>query len=527
MKTAAVAVSLLVALTAGAQVREQVTVELIEVPVYVTAPGGKPVRGLTKDAFELRIDGRRQTIDYFDAVDFAAPAPVVAQTATRAPVVVERRPARERRLYLLLFDLAYPKPAYVARAQKAAHFAVDQSNASTDLFSVATFTEHDGLQFVTSFLSDRAAIHRAIGTLSISDARDPVSIAMSANERADWIGAMNGIGGKRGGDNADMVQGGAAMQDMLQQPVFDRAEYLLTNMRVAADRLAGLEGQRHIVYLSTGFPACFIGFQPDPRCVRVFNELLDSARTSGVFVDTVDIGGIRNVWDTTTSATKVPETVQSGILAGTPLAVRQFAEASMTANEAMRTVALDTGGEYVHNRNDLGNALADLATEQQVVYILGFHRAAARSGEISVRVSGIPSGAHIAYRQGFGKAEKRTEVDALQLADILINDVPQNGVALAICADGSDVEIAIPVDEVRAQLVEETPYLDVLLYVFDEHGAAVEGMQKKIAIDDKLAPPLVVRKHLKLPPGRYVVKAITRIEGTASLGFARTDLDVE
>src|SRR5437763_13817454 len=92
---------LVLAAAAVAQVRESVTVEVVEVPVYITTADGKPIRGLTKDAFELSIDGKRTPIDYFDEVDFTAPAAGAAQTA---PAV---RPLRERRLYLLLFDLSF------------------------------------------------------------------------------------------------------------------------------------------------------------------------------------------------------------------------------------------------------------------------------------------------------------------------------------------------------------------------------------------------------------------------------------
>src|SRR5260370_41417521 len=109
------------ALSAAAQVRENVTVEVVEVPVYVTSGNNQPVLGLTRDAFELFVDGRPQPIEYFDAIDFAkVPAP-------GAPTAVER-PRRERRLYLLLFDLSFATPARIKPAQTAAEQADSHSN---------------------------------------------------------------------------------------------------------------------------------------------------------------------------------------------------------------------------------------------------------------------------------------------------------------------------------------------------------------------------------------------------------------
>src|SRR5712691_10110809 len=89
-----------IALSASAQVRESITVEVIDVPVYVIDGAGKAVRGLTRDAFTLLIDGKARPIDYFDTIDFGA---------SQQPLVADR-PKRDRRLYLLLFDLTFAVP---------------------------------------------------------------------------------------------------------------------------------------------------------------------------------------------------------------------------------------------------------------------------------------------------------------------------------------------------------------------------------------------------------------------------------
>lgn len=43
--------------TSGAQVRDNVTLEVVQVPVYVTTSDGQPVRGPTKDSFTLLVEG--------------------------------------------------------------------------------------------------------------------------------------------------------------------------------------------------------------------------------------------------------------------------------------------------------------------------------------------------------------------------------------------------------------------------------------------------------------------------------------
>jgi len=207
-------------LTSYAQVRDNVTVEVVQVPVYVTASDGQPVRGLTKDSFTLLVDGHPQPIDYFDVIDFAA--------IPGAQQAVVERPRRERRLYLFLFDITFGTPAKLVRAQKAAEQAVSHSNPTTDFFAVATYSSSRGVHFLSPFLSDRVAVTRAIFTLHGSKVQDPLGLALGSQERAQWMSAMEqgqtvsdsqeGLGDMVGGEMAEALRGGQANQDMLAVP---------------------------------------------------------------------------------------------------------------------------------------------------------------------------------------------------------------------------------------------------------------------------------------------------------------------
>ena len=74
MRRVGIALLVACAFSATGQVRENMTVEVVQVPVYVTTSDGKPVTGLKKEAFQLSVDGHPQAIDYFDTFDFAAAA---------------------------------------------------------------------------------------------------------------------------------------------------------------------------------------------------------------------------------------------------------------------------------------------------------------------------------------------------------------------------------------------------------------------------------------------------------------------
>ncbi len=519
MRTTACFFSLLLAVPAFTQVRENVTVELIEVPVYVTTTGGQPIRGLTKENFDLRVNGKAQPIEYFDAIDFASP-----REKSDAP-----RPARERRLYLLMFDRVYSYPGLLERAQIAAVDAVQRSNPETDLFAVATYTSNKGVQFVTPFLSDRVAVVRAIGTLNAGHLRDPLGLAITTAERGEWSLKLDSeddsgfVAGSRGDmadrEMASAIRGGAAAQEMSAQPAMNTVQDLLGNFEDLARRLAALEGQKHLVLFSRGFNTALLyggttaasmtsGGGIDARGIGIKNGMVNAFRAAGVFLDTIDISGMRHTGAPINAAGPSAHAFTSG------------------ADESLSMLAHETGGEFVHNQNNLKQAIAWLTSSHEVVYVLAFNRQSNRSGTIAVHVKGVPHGTNVSYRQGFGNGTPAREVDPLQFADILIHDVPQSGLTLRLNATPTALTLSLPRQEIALQVNDGKPYVDTLLYVFDQKGAAILGGEKRIDVT-QAEGPLVVRQALHLPPGHYVAKALARIVGTTSLGFARTEFTIE
>ncbi len=522
MKRLTFAVLMLLAASAFAQqLNETVNVEVIQVPVYVVGPDGSPIRGLKKDAFELYIDGYPKPIEYFDPVDVTAPAKDD-----------EPRRESERRLYLLLFDLSCASddcralPGRIVRAQKAAAAAVDRSSLDSDLFAVATYTSNRGVQFTTPFLRDRAAVRRAINTLSVSALSDPLGLAITKAERTAWMresttdisdqvnATLNTSSDLAALEMASAMIGGIANQDNVREPLKRVIEDQFANFAAVATRLGALEGQKHVLYFSQGFNSELVhgGAGPglpnpygpsgfDSRALGKMQAMFEAFRAAGVFLHSFDILGIRS--DVNTSFN----------------------------NDSLQMLAHGTGGEFVHNRNNFALAVTDLTKRQQVAYLLGFDRRDLIRGKILVKVRGVPRGTHVTYRQGFGGTAPKDHIDSLQLADIVINDLPQTGVAMSMgYTSPSAIVVAISRNDIMPQLVAGDSWIETILYVFDQAGTAVVAKQKRIEFNEEIRKqdgPIVIGQRLELPPGQYVAKAVTRIGGTNSVGFARTEFKVE
>lgn len=500
---------------AAPQHRETTTVEVVQVPVYVTTAGAS-VRGLTRDDFELRVNGRPQNIDYFDVIDFAALSP----EQTRDP--------RQRRLYVLLFDLVYSSPNSIRRARIAAERYLDTAQAS-DYFSIALFNSTHLMEIVVPFTRDRKALRRAVASFDGTSSGDPLRLTVTPAQRpvfeSDGRAEITDL--QRMGMEVELAIAAAA----------GRIENQMDALGRLAERMAPLDGYKHVVLFSNGFdssmatgvapqwrgeggleigplanPAAFHA-QPlpvsfEPRLPGSQRRMRKKFAAAGVFLDAVDVSGVRPF--------------------------------DMPSNDSLHFYTADTGGQVVEHRNNLTAAMQRLTDSQQVVYVLGFHApdTGRSQNDIAVRVTGAPRGSTIGYRESYSSvAEKVSSRDGLHLADIVINDIPQNGLTLKTSVTTEPkraiVNVALTGRELLALAGEDGKLTgEALMYVFAGQ-TSISFARKEISVDAVRARAsgldqndVAMSQPFELPPGKYTVKVLVRIEGHDALAFAREDFTV-
>ena len=322
--------ALFVAITAQAQVRETTTVEVVEVPVYVTAHNA-PVASLTRDNFELYVNGERQAIEYFDVVDYATLAP-------------ESHDVRQRRLYMLVFDLLSP-PNALQRARTAASSFVDHAEGN-ETIGIATLNLQ-GLKIVVPFSRDHLAVQRGIRDLDLTNVNDPLHLTIGPEDRSPARGRMRD----------PLVDPSLFDPELTVSEIVDNT---IANLADLADRLAGMEGQKHVVFLSAGFSGGTVHGIYDvqtngdvrsmgmlerahrrgaPQVNTMLAEHLDGLHSAysaaGVFLDAIDIAGLRPFQ-------------------------------SVLSNDSLYMLVRNTGGEVIDHRNDLHGALQILTDTHRV-----------------------------------------------------------------------------------------------------------------------------------------------------------------
>jgi VWFA-related protein len=513
----------LLAAGARAQTHEAITVQVIDVPVYVFSHG-KPILDLTKNNFELYVNGKRQTIDYFDPIEVAtsAPAPAAAKAAPAATPIAD---PRARRLFLLVFDLAYGRPAAVARARKAAAIMVDHA-LPQDFFAVATYGS-TGSNFIIPFTRNHDVIRRALLKLAPSSAHDALALSITNAERDTaeaWDPSFTaGAGGAAGEDSMAEIMAGFQPEE--RERAKSSAKDQLKDLSSIAARLKDLEGYKHVILFSEGFSSDFLSGitnnvggppQVDSAMWQAARALYDAFNAAGAHLHTVDlrIADPMNL----NEAGRTPQAAPVYV-GGKPVSTQRF---DPLANDTLFQFAAQTGGQFIHYTNDLPGALENLSTAVSTGYRLGFHPNNPKKGEnsIEVKVRNVPSGTTVSFRKGFSTTpDPRNTSDALLLADIIQNDIPQTGTPpMFSFMTRPFLDIIIP----ARQLARERGAIEdarLMLYIFDGQGNAVAYSEKKISIPKAPPSDMAIRQKLDMLPGNYVAKALLRID--KSIGFAR------
>lgn len=233
---------------------ETVDVQVINVEVFVTDPSGQPVAGLSRDDFELRLDGEIVPVSNFYAE--AGGRPQVGVSSPAAPAdssfVTEDEAAEgaaRRAHVIVLIDHSRLGASNRKRAFKALRDAIGRLGAE-DL--VAVVGVERSLVFYSDFLFDRRAVDRILDDAAGKSVRSDIG----EFERRQIFGEL-----ARGQSGGIQAQASQADQGMLISRIrayaaeeYARSVNSLRQIEQVVATLAGLPGRKAILYLGEGIP---------------------------------------------------------------------------------------------------------------------------------------------------------------------------------------------------------------------------------------------------------------------------------
>jgi len=492
-----------------------VSTQLVIQTVSVTDKDGKALTGLTADDFTVTEDNVPQTIKLFEFQkidDSVAPRTVVpAQqqfaaalqpTTTRiSPVPDGDTRYQDRRLLAIYFDMSALDPIDRFRALTAAQAFIEKEMKGPDL--VALFTYSDGsVRVRRDFTDNKDALIESIQRLLYPKDTDV------AEDTATDFGQNNG-----------------------EFNLFN-TDRQLAALQTAVNMLGALREKKSLIYFASGLSLNGVDNQAQLRAT------LNAARRANVSFYPVDARGLVATAPMGNASQKSPGGLgmYTGATAMASLRVLQRSQ------DALYTLAADTGGKALLDSNDLSLGIVRAQQAQFSYYILGYYSTNTnRDGRLrKVKVTLKDRSADLSYRESYyadkefskySTADKERQLEEAMMLGNPITDITivmemnyfrlnnaEYFVPLAVKIPGSELVLA------QKEGAERT-VIDFIWEIKDESGGTTSNNRDKVEIKLKgetagrlASSPVQYDGGFTLFPGKYTIKFLARNAETGRIG---------
>lgn len=384
---------------------DSLSVDVINVDVFVTDKKGNPVTGLTRDDFELYEDGRKVEISNFYAVDGPGDRRTALQVADlpvgqapeleKLPEVAEPTVPVDQMLHLIVYvDNLFITPFNRNTVMREVDRFLLEHTRPGDKVMLVTFDR--SLNVRQPFTEDPRLVSRALEDQLTQRAFGE----QAQTERADLIRRI---------EQARSYQAALSHADFYAKSIHHDVEVSLRAMSDLIGSLAGLPGRKAMLLVSEGMPMtagedvfAMVDVRFDQassaqlqanryRVRRQFRQIVAKANSNRVTFYTLDASG---------------GYTHSGISAEQGQIDRSYSEIDFiydsSRQEPMMVLADGTGGQAAIGTANFAGALDKVAQDLTTYYSLGYNPVHAEDGryhEIEVRVK--EKGLKVRHRRGY------------------------------------------------------------------------------------------------------------------------------
>jgi VWFA-related protein len=487
------------------QPRFRAGVTFVQVDVSVLDHDRLPVRGLTTEDFGLREDGQPQKIITFKEI--AVPSPEAPSTPWMREVAPDVRvnDAAERRLFVLVLDDAQVRmePRTTARVKEIGRRIINELGPN-DLAAVVFTRNNSGAQ---DFTNDRGRLLRAVNAFA-------PALTASGSLRLPQMPRS----GQVSGDQEGMY--------------FNRASVgVLKN--VAKYLTVVLERRKALIYVSEGVPVNFVAGGEMAIVAQETQDALREAQRANVNIYCIDPQGLA----------LDEEMFSAGFGPPPPPAERLYSSFNLK-REFLRSVAAETGGLAILDRNEFGPGVAQIFRENGSYYLIGYESSNVKTDgkfrRIDVRIN--RPGLTVRARRGYyGARSSRPEKEGTAASGLnatLLGLLPRSDVAMQAFAapfaltGRREAAVAIVVgirQFTRPEGARQEETVEVLAAAYGPEGQFKSSTREKIQYvpqpgHDRLEHEILSRLELK--PGRYSVRVAARSAVLGKSGSVFYDVDV-
>lgn len=526
---------------------------LIELTVFVTDERGRPVTGLRRDDFEVLEAGVPQHISTFGVERFDARLELPRPTGEDRPE--QFAPGISHRTILLVVDDLHIAPHNMARVKRALLEFIDGDLRDGD--DVVFVTPSGRLGFLQQLTHEPAVMRLAVGRLmgqktSFSSTFDRLALTPHLAERllrrdpTALEAVVRELRAQQPLLSPDAAMNMAMMSArQLIGQIEQRALATINTLAGAIATLRRRPGSKLAIFISEGFLLSTVS----TRVRRRLQSVIDAATRASVVVYTVDPQGLHT---TSSDPGRSPHDVTPEMI-NVRLSDRLSEQSAQ--QEALATIAHQTGGMAFLNHNDLQAGLRSVLAENNFYYSIGYQPSQTRSKRarfrsIQVRVKGHPRW-RVRFQQGYlatRRAKPKSSTGARRPEDrvreALAAIIPYEEIGVTARANfinvpgsGSLIIAAIHLDgrTLRFRRIDGTFRATVELAgaFYDTEGRVVHSFSKKLDLNlrprtyqDILRRGVEYIEHVRPRPGLYQMRVAIVEPSTGRLGSASQWIDV-
>jgi VWFA-related protein len=515
---------------------------LVVQTVTVKDSEGNPIEGLTAKDFVVVEDGQPQDIAFVEfqrlpsvpepptgdqLVQTPPPAPVAATPAAPvsevasatqgsfAPVPAGDTRFRDRRLLVLYFDLSAMPPGDQIRAYQAALRYIGSQLTPADLMALVTY-EGGAVRVKQDFTGNRAQLQEAIAVLIYGEDKDGDGV----RDQTDQSTAFG--------------QGDAEFN------VFN-TDRQLAALQTAVTMLRPFPEQKALIYFGSGLAL------NGTDNIAQLRATTNAAIRSNVTIHPVDARGLVATPPLGDATQRSP--------GGQAMFTGQTAGAIVTnfqrSQDALFSLAKDTGGTVTFDNNDLSQGIRRAAQSVTSYYMLGYYSthtdADGKFRRVRVTLANGREG-ELAYRQGYYGDKTFAKLSGVererQLEEALMLENPITDITIAMEVNYFQlnraeyfvpVAVKIPGSELalaRRRGAQRT-LIDFIGEVKDDFGVTIQNVRDKLDIRlsdqtaaDLASRPIQYETGFTLLPGKYVIKFLARDAEAGRIGTYQASFTV-
>jgi VWFA-related protein len=544
----------------------RVYTELVQTDVMVFDKQGRFANGLQREDFELRIDGKPKSIDFFEKITAGSASEESQLSAARGssranptgpgPVPLDRG----RPIYFYVDDLHLGLQSVKSTQRLITNF-IEKAMGQNDRVAITSASGQIG--FLQQLTDNKAVLRAAVGrikfrTYSVRDSETPrmteyQSLLIDNNDRDVTEYFVNEL----------MSRNPGLSREMAASMVTNRARMtLIQAAAITNNTLGGLEGLVRAAAVVPGRKLVFFisdGFFLDQRnsdSMFKLRRITSAAARSGVVIYSMDSRGL--VADLSDASSAEPFDPSGRLLSS--------GRGELTASQnGLNALAKDTGGNAFFNMNSLEPALATAVKETSSYYLLAWkpEREIQQPGKfrrIEVRLVGKPD-LRVQVRRGFFDLEPEDPVannnkNSKNKPRAPTEKPPEGDLrkVLAAAYTTNDLPVSLRLNYVHApnrggllstavmvptQFLSFTPakekhtaVVSLTGTVFDDKGAAGGTFNKRLTVSaisldsEDSSHSLVYGYSLYLKPGLYQVRVAARDETSGRSGSAHGWIEI-